>query len=89
MIFLYTLFAVCLGAYIGRLMAMAVNFLAPMLLEESSSDGAENHVPREILTWFFQNRTCFKCKQAMVWWQNLPILVTLLGMVNAKIAIKN
>ncbi len=74
MIFFYIILSACLGAYVGKFMALTVHWLPKILLEELQEDSNTNRSPRDIFTWFFQNSKCFSCNKSFAWWQNVPII---------------
>lgn len=76
MLVIYDLLSACLGAFIGKLMALAVHFLPQILLEEPKDAESEKKTrePREIFSRFFQDPQCWYCEQPISWWQNAPII---------------
>jgi len=58
MVVIYALLAACLGAFIGKLMAITVNYL-PQILLEGCDKGRE---PTDIFRWFFQKPFCLHCQ---------------------------
>lgn len=67
---LTALLASCVGAYVGKFMAMIITYLPPILLE-GCDKGRE---PRDIFKWFWQKPFCFNCKQSMPTKQGIPIV---------------
>lgn len=69
MIFLSALLAVCIGAFVGKFMAITVHYL-PQILLEGCDKGRE---PRDIFKWFFQKPLCLNCHHDISWLENMPI----------------
>ena len=63
------LIAALLGAFVGKFLAMAVDFLPKILLEEND----ETKEPSDIFKWFFQKPRCLYCQRSIPWLDNVPI----------------
>lgn len=70
MFILNALLTACLGAYVGKFMAMTVYYL-PMILFEGCDKGRE---PRDIFKWFFLKSDCGHCGLPLTWLENFPII---------------
>jgi leader peptidase (prepilin peptidase)/N-methyltransferase len=64
------MFAAVIGAYAGKFMALAVNYLPQILLEGCD----KGRIPRDIIKYFFQSPRCLNCQQSITWMENVPIV---------------
>jgi len=60
----------CLGAFVGKYIAMLTYYL-PQILLEGCDKGRE---PRDIFKWFFQKPFCWSCKKPLPRAGGVPIL---------------
>lgn len=72
MIILEVLMMFIVGAYVGKLMAMVVYYLPPILLE-GCDKGRE---PDDIWTWFFSHPFCWKCQKQQDLKAGIPLIGT-------------
>lgn len=77
MLILNVLFALLIGAFAGRLMAIVVYYLPKILLEDLPQSR-----PRDVFNKFFEWRCCRQCQQSPTTFDRLPILGYLLSKNN-------
>ncbi len=70
MTFFNVLLAICIGAFVGKFIAM-VGYYLPKILLEGCDKGKE---PRDIFKWFFQKPFCLQCKHPFAGCSGLPII---------------